>query len=123
MPTTYPSRPTLSPAGIAEAPLPQQTSRTRSPGFRDSRSTVLRPKLSQNVLTAESKQSAAASYAATALAFASSWAVIVSEGRHGAPASSWISLSERPLASFHSTRPFDSRPSSTPAAVEGELNV
>lgn len=35
----------------------------------------------------------------------------------------WMSLSVRPCSSFHSMRPFELRPSSTPAAAEGESNV
>ena len=43
-------------------------------------------------------------------------------GHQGAfgTASSWIALSVRPRASFHSVRPFEERPRTTPAAVEGE---
>ncbi len=42
-PTTLPDATTASAAGSAEAPVPQQTSSTRMPGFRPSRSTVRRP--------------------------------------------------------------------------------
>lgn len=43
---------------------------------------------------------------------------------HTPPVSaSWIPLSVRPFASFHSTRPLADRPRSTPAAVDGELKV
>lgn len=44
------------------------------------------------------------------------------EAAHVAP-SSWISLRGRPVAFFHSIRPLAERPSRTPAAVDGELNV
>jgi hypothetical protein len=58
--TTRPVGPTWTAAGIAEAPAPAHTSRTEAPEGSLSRSTVARPKRSQNPKAWLSKNSAAA---------------------------------------------------------------
>jgi hypothetical protein len=51
---TCPVGPTACAAGIADAPLPEQTSSTRIPGRRPRRSMVRAPKRSQKVFSGAS---------------------------------------------------------------------
>jgi hypothetical protein len=78
-PMTCPAGPTIEAAGIADARLPQPTSRTVDPAVRARRSTVGLPYRSQNARGSSSKWSEAALWDAAAFAFAGSMGCCMSE--------------------------------------------